>query len=178
MAVLKLPRKGILLGSSLWIISLIASVCVMLYGAQVQADAETSINALTMQRDGDKAVMAGASYKLLQQLNQHPAKDDVKHFFQDDLGGKLLALVSWEDVRSDVDNENSEQPSMSEGTDNLEKRKADTSRGRVTVEVAGSLMDYFTLINEFQEQYPMVVVKPVIIQRQDGMGHMRFQLDL
>ena len=176
MATLKLPRKQILLGSSLWVISLVASVSVAVYGAHLQDDANAAINELALQRDGNNAVIAGASYRLLQQLKQRPSKEAVKHFFQDALSGKVLSLVSWEDNSGGADD--GERAGAGRGDEGSEKRKVDASRGSVTVEVAGSLMDYFTLINEFQEQYPTVAVKPVTVQRKDGMGHMRFQLDL
>ena len=65
MATLKLPRKQILLGSSLWVIGLVASVSVAVYGAHLQDDANAAINELALQRDGDNEVIAGASYRLL-----------------------------------------------------------------------------------------------------------------
>lgn len=195
-----LPRKKILLVSSLWFLSLCISLGLTLYGAHLQSDAETAIAALALQQDGDEAVVAGASYKLLQHLNQRPAKDEVKHFFQDNLSGKLLSLVSWEDTTGDAagssaadapdnstDDTASDRADISSddtgaakqgATNARQKRASDNSQGRVTIEVAGSLMDYFTLINEFQEQYPTVAVKPISVQRKDGMGHVRFQLDL
>ena len=195
-----LPRKKILLVSSLWFLSLFLSLGLTLYGVHLQSDAETAIAALALQQDGDEAVVAGASYKLLQHLNQRPDKDEVKHFFHDNLSGKLLSLVSWEDTTGDAtsssaadtpdnsaDDTASDRADTSSNDTSAAKHRAantgqklvvDNSQGRVTIEVAGSLMDYFTLINEFQEQYPTVAVKPISVQRKDGMGHVRFQLDL
>lgn len=200
MARLGLPRKKILVVSSLWFLSLFFSLGLTLYATHLQSDAETAIAALALQQDGDEAVVAGASYKLLQHLNQRPAKDEVKHFFQDNLSGKLLSLVSWEDTTSDAASssatdtlDNSADATASDRADaspndtsaerhraanTVQKSADDNAQGRVTIEVAGSLMDYFTLINEFQEQYPTVAVKPISVQRKDGVGHVRFQLDL